>query len=31
MGLGWLPGRPGGNPQRLTPIADAWDALDTGL
>ena len=32
MGLpGWMPGRPGGNPQRLTQIADAWDTLDATL
>ena len=32
MGLpGWMPGRPGGDPQRLSQMADAWDALDAGL
>jgi hypothetical protein len=32
MGLpGWMPGRPGGDPQRLTEMADAWGAVDTAL
>jgi WXG100 family type VII secretion target len=32
MGLpDWLPGRPGGDPQRLRDMARAWDALDTAL
>jgi hypothetical protein len=32
MGLpGWMPGRPGGDPQRLVQMADTWDALDLAL
>jgi hypothetical protein len=32
MGLpGWMPGRPAGDPQRLSQMADAWDALDSTL
>jgi hypothetical protein len=32
MGLpGWMPGRPAGDPQRLSQMADAWDALDSVL
>jgi hypothetical protein len=32
MGLrGWMPGRPSGDPQRLSQLADAWDALDSAL
>ena len=32
MGLpGWMPGRPGGDPQRLSQLAEAWDALDSAL
>ena len=32
MGLpGWMPGRPGGDPQRLVQMADTWDTLDLAL
>src|ERR1039458_1859412 len=28
---GWMPGRPGGDPQRLVQMADTWDTLDLAL